>query len=100
MPPGCADRLEAFLAITPDEAAHPGRGDQRRHRRGFGPWIFDATTADGPVHMDFTATAVLVKGADGWRATIDDFFRPGLTSLPEREARSPEGGRASFVRGR
>jgi ketosteroid isomerase-like protein len=43
----------------------------------YGPWIFDATTPDGPVHMDFTATAVLVKGADGWRATIDDFFSQG-----------------------
>src|SRR5436853_6106082 len=43
----------------------------------YGPWIFDATTADGPVHMDFTATAVLKKGSDGWRATIDDFFSQG-----------------------
>ena len=43
----------------------------------YGPWIFDATGPDGPVHMDFTATAVLTKGADGWRATIDDFFSQG-----------------------
>jgi len=43
----------------------------------YGPWIFDATGPEGPVHMDFVATAVLKKGSDGWRATIDDFFSEG-----------------------
>jgi ketosteroid isomerase-like protein len=43
----------------------------------YGPWIFDGTGPDGPVHMDFVATAVLKKDADGWRATIDDFFSEG-----------------------
>ena len=43
----------------------------------YGPWIFDGTSPDGPVHMDFVATAVLKKGGDGWRATIDDFFSEG-----------------------
>jgi ketosteroid isomerase-like protein len=43
----------------------------------YGPWIFDATGPDGPIHMDFVATAVLKKGSDGWRATIDDFFSEG-----------------------
>jgi ketosteroid isomerase-like protein len=75
---GMRPTVEAFLGMN---------GSMKLHTLGavtngdtavvFGPWIFDATTADGPVHMDFTATAVLVKGADGWRATIDDFFSQG-----------------------
>jgi ketosteroid isomerase-like protein len=44
----------------------------------YGPWTFDGTTPDGPLHIEAVATAVLVEGSDGnWRAKIDDFYSEG-----------------------
>ena len=44
----------------------------------YGPWTFDGTGPDGPVHIEAVATAVLVQGGDGnWRAKIDDFYSEG-----------------------
>lgn len=44
----------------------------------YGPWTFDGTGPEGPVHLEAVATAVLVQGSDGnWRSTIDDFFTAG-----------------------
>jgi ketosteroid isomerase-like protein len=44
----------------------------------YGPWTFDGTGPDGPVHSGAVATAVLVQGSDGnWRAKIDDFYSEG-----------------------
>lgn len=42
-----------------------------------GDWTFDGTSPDGPVHIDARATIVLVRGADGWSAALDDFFSQG-----------------------
>lgn len=44
----------------------------------YGPWTFDGTGADGLVHLEAVATAVLVQGSDNkWRAKIDDFYSQG-----------------------
>lgn len=44
----------------------------------YGPWTFDGTGPDGPVHIEAVATAVLVQGDDDlWRARIDDFWSEG-----------------------
>lgn len=40
----------------------------------YGDWVFDGTSPEGPVKIEARATIALEKRADGWVATVDDFF--------------------------
>lgn len=71
--------VNQFLSMNGTlKIASKGAFQQGNTALAYGPWTFDGTGPDGPVHLEAVATAVLVQGSDGnWRSTIDDFFTSG-----------------------